>query len=110
MRYFNPELRERFSTADLNSVIEALFKKVAYRARQKGNQCFGSDYETIGVLQLEIEEFKAAVQSRLSSEAKFEELLDIAWAALLGAMTLKKGIEHELQRSNSHKSHTTGLS
>jgi hypothetical protein len=93
-RFFNPDERKTFNEVEVAEAVALLTSKANKRIIEKGRQCFSSDYESIGVLQLEVEEFKEAVQARLSYDAKIEELLDIAWAALIGVMTLRKEMEN----------------
>lgn len=72
----------------MRDAFDALTAKAQYRLNQKGYKGFVSDLEIIGCIELEVEEYKEAVQKRLPKASKQDELLDIAWAAMLAYTTL----------------------
>lgn len=93
--------REVFTPTDILYAQELLNCKIDYRLKQKGFNILISDYEISGIINEEVREFDQNVQQRLSAQAKIEELLDIAWAALLGVISLEKQRENECEITKS---------
>ena len=82
----NAPFRSKFSEKDLDNALEQLRQKALYRMKQKGCYNLASDFETIGTLYQEFHEFNDAVHAKLIAETKCEELLDIAFSAILGVL------------------------
>lgn len=95
----NMPLRSKFNEKDLDVALGQLREKALYRMKQKGSYNLASDFETIGTLFQEFNEFNDAVHAKLSTEVKCEELLDIAFSAILGVLF------HKATCDNGHGCH-----
>ena len=82
----NAPFRNEFSVVDLDKVLGMLREKALYRMHQKGQTNLASDFETIGTLHEEFNEFTDAVHNKMPVDVKCAELLDIAFSAVLGVL------------------------
>jgi hypothetical protein len=94
--------RPKFSTTDLVKALDSLEQKIDYRLTQKGWNHLSSDFECMGILDQEIMEYREAIHKRLHNQARVEELLDIAWAALLGIMMHNAILNKDDDQPSSH--------
>jgi len=79
-------MNDQFTKEDFSQALKEVRAKGNQRIKQKGLNHLTSDFEILGVLYQELYEYNEAIHDRLSEEDKKEELLDIAYAALLGVM------------------------
>ena len=82
----NAPFRSIFTEKDLDDALASLRLKALYRMQQKGSFNLASDFETIGTLSQEFNEFQVAVHAKLTADTKCEELLDVAFSAILGIL------------------------
>ena len=82
----NAPFRSIFTLQDLDDALAELKRKALYRVDQKGNYNLASDFETVGTLRQELNEFETAIHAKLTPEVKCEELLDVAFSAILGVL------------------------
>jgi len=80
-------MREPIVSVSIDEALNQLKLHLEYRLKQKGNGTFKSTHEILGVVAEEYHELIDAVKSNEKSFV-YEELMDIAVAAVFGAACL----------------------
>jgi hypothetical protein len=75
----------------LDCAIENLRHKIQHAFNKHGRGEFSNRFETLGVLQLEFDEFKKAIQDREGDDREVDELLDIATVAIVAVAGFLNG-------------------
>ena len=86
-----PLSRHMLSAMDLEKALDAVRTKTWYRMRQKGRGATASSHEILGCIVDEVEEYRDEVHAKSDGEAKVQELLDIAVAAVWGIASIRAG-------------------
>jgi hypothetical protein len=86
---------------ELDFALNDLKERIIYAFSKHGNGIFENSFESIGVITLEFEEFKKAVQEKEGKQSEFNEALDTAAFALVTAISIKKRayiLRHNVER------------
>ena len=81
--------RTMFDMLDVESILSEIREVAILRTRQKGFGNLASDFETVGTLHQEFNEFTDAIHEKQSADAKCKELYDIIFSAMLGILLHK---------------------
>ena len=84
-------MRKQVNTEEIEQVVKALRDKLYMRLEQKGYGAHASSHEILGIITEEYHEFLETVHLNADDMEKVEELLDIAVAAVFGAVSIVNG-------------------
>lgn len=86
-----PNQRLQLTDDVIEQAAAEAVKKLRFRVQQKGHGTFASNHEILGVVRQETTEYEDAIHKRMDQEAKVQELLDIAVAAIFGVASIRGG-------------------
>jgi len=83
--------RQRIPDFHWKAAVREVEAKLMYRVGQKGPGTLVSSHEILGIITEEYHEYIEEVTKNAPEEAKVQELLDIAVAALFGVASIRAG-------------------
>jgi hypothetical protein len=82
--------RHKASSEEVTNQCDEVCGKIFYRLKEKGEGIFISSHEILGIVTEEYLEFCDEVRAN-DSDRQYDELMDIAVAAIFGMVSLKTG-------------------
>ena len=75
--------RQQITNMQVSAAISRLRCRIGHAFEKHGRDSFQNSFETLGVLQLEFDEFKKSIQDREPYDRQVDELLDVATVAII---------------------------